>query len=103
MNSSFELAESSKKFDVCFIDEASQLTDAEMIIPMHLQLNKMVLVGDQNQLQPVVSSQSLQNMKFDVSLFARVCDAFKGKEKTPVLQLSEQFRMHPEIFKFPNK
>lgn len=103
INSSFELAESNKNFDVCFIDEASQLTDAELIIPMHMNLNKIVLVGDQNQLQPVVSSPSLQNMNFDVSLFARYCDAFEGKEMLPILRLTEQFRMHPEIFEFPNK
>jgi senataxin len=41
-------------------------------------------------------------MNFDLSLFTKICEMFKGKEKTPVLQLTEQFRMHPEIFKFPN-
>ena len=104
VNSSYEVYDTyKKKFDVCFIDEASQLNDAELIIPMHMMMTKMVLVGDENQLQPVVNSHSLSSKRFDVSLFSRTCEVFKDKPLKPILKLAEQFRMQPEIFEFPNR
>lgn len=102
INSSFDLHEHGKKFDICFIDEASQCTEAETIIPLQLDFKNMVLVGDKNQLQPKVMSQSLMNSGFDESLFSRICNVFISQTAKPVLTLTQQYRMHPEIFEFPN-
>lgn len=39
----------------------------------------------------------------DLSLFKRVVDSFKNQStKSPVYYLKKQYRMHPEILKFPN-
>lgn len=46
-----------KKFDVCFIDEASQCTEPWTLVPLQYNVTSMILVGDSNQLSPVVLSQ----------------------------------------------
>lgn len=103
VNSSSELIDYGKKFEVCFIDEASQCTEAEILIPLQLKFNMMVLVGDKNQLQPAVTSLALKGFEYDKSLFERISNTFKTVINKPVLALKVQFRMHPEIFKFPNE
>lgn len=105
INSSFELRDYNQYFGICFLDEASQATDAELIIPMQTKFKKLVLVGDTKQLQPVVKAMELRSCNFDQSLFSRIFKAFDESpyNERPILTLNTQFRMHPEIFKFPNE
>jgi hypothetical protein len=58
-----------------------------------------VIVGDQNQLGPTVSSETLEKAKgYDLSLFERMI-----KNNFPYFLLDTQFRMHPAISAFPSK
>lgn len=43
-------------FDVCIIDEASQCTEPWSLVALQYQIKSLVLVGDTNQLSPVVLS-----------------------------------------------
>lgn len=43
-------------FDVCIIDEASQCTEPWSLVPLQYQIKSLILVGDSNQLCPVVLS-----------------------------------------------
>lgn len=45
-----------KKFDVCFIDEASQCTEPWSLVPLQYNISSLILVGDSNQLSPVILS-----------------------------------------------
>lgn len=105
INSSYDLINEYKKhFDVCFIDEASQFTDSDLMIPVLSGFRKLVLIGDPKQLQPNVNAKELKNLNFEVSLLERmvkICDS--KTKKNPVLTLTIQHRMNPEIFKFPNQ
>lgn len=44
------------KFDVCIVDEASQCTEPWTLVPLLFSLSSMILVGDSQQLPPVVLS-----------------------------------------------
>lgn len=46
-----------RQFDVCFLDEASQCTEAWSLVPLQYHISSYILVGDSNQLSPVVLSQ----------------------------------------------
>lgn len=43
-------------FDVCIIDEASQCTEPWSLVALQYQIKNLILVGDTNQLSPVVLS-----------------------------------------------
>lgn len=45
-----------RKFDVCFIDEASQCTEPWSLVPLQYNITSLILVGDSHQLSPVVLS-----------------------------------------------
>ena len=102
INSSYDLINDYKKhFDVCFIDEASQFTDSDLIIPVKCGFRKLVLVGDSKQLQPIINAKELKGLNFETTLLERmnkICS-----KRNPVLTLKIQHRMNPEIFKFPNQ
>lgn len=67
-------AEDNLVMDVCIIDEASQLVEAEasIVIAGFPQLRAMVLVGDHKQLPATVISQSSKNHGYGRSLFERL-------------------------------
>jgi len=58
---------------------------------------RLILIGDQNQLPPVVSSPLALEHGLGVSLFARLA----AGGMVPSL-LNEQYRMHPKIAEFPS-
>ncbi|XP_063172397.1 probable helicase senataxin [Candoia aspera] len=91
------------------VDEAGQTCEVETLIPLIHGCKKLVLVGDPKQLPPTIKSVKAQDYKYDQSLLSRLCKHLKeqGQEnsvgKCPVLQLTIQYRMHPEICLFPSK
>lgn len=87
--SSYELRNTGKRFDICFVDNASECTETELLIPLHLNFPKLVLIGDQYALKD--------------SLIARAVAAFEndGKKKLPFLNC--QFRCNKDIYKYVNE
>lgn len=76
------------KFDLLIIDEACQATEISTIIPFKYNPDKVIMVGDPNQLPPTVISNQSQ---LQVSLFERLLSCHQ-----PVM-LDVQYRMHPDI------
>ena len=81
------------------IDEATQAVEPSTYVPLIHGGKRLILVGDQMQLGPVVPRDDLfKNVNYNVSLFERCV-------KLDILEkhfLDAQFRMHPDISKFSN-
>src|SRR6188768_1561157 len=87
-----------RKFDVCIVDEASQITLPTCLGPLRYA-DKFVLIGDHYQLAPLVRSYHARKEGFDVSLFSRLCDA----HPEAVANLAMQYRMNEDIMALSNE
>ncbi|KAF0310493.1 DNA replication ATP-dependent helicase/nuclease DNA2 [Amphibalanus amphitrite] len=76
-----------RKFDICIIDEASQIVQPAAIAPA-LLAGRFVLVGDPEQLPPVIQSPAARRRGMDECLFSRL--AADGN----TVQLTLQYRMN---------
>ncbi|ODV93726.1 hypothetical protein PACTADRAFT_51485 [Pachysolen tannophilus NRRL Y-2460] len=92
------LASLAIKFDSVIVDEAAQCIELSAIIPLRYGSKKCIMVGDPNQLPPTVLSQAAASYKYEQSLFVRMQ---KNYPKSVYL-LNTQYRMHPDISKFPS-
>lgn len=91
-------------FTVCIVDEASQCIEQDTLLPLMFGITKLVLVGDPQQLPATVISQQAAEMGLNQSLFERFYKYFIANDViSPVYMLTKQYRMHPEICKFPSK
>ncbi|CAL6102734.1 DNA_helicase [Hexamita inflata] len=86
-----------RTFEFCLLDESSQCIEPEQLIPIIHGCNHVVLVGDQNQLGPVVQCQNLVNAGYNLSLFQRLIHC-----GFPITPLNIQYRMHPALIEYPN-
>ncbi|XP_078433844.1 P-loop containing nucleoside triphosphate hydrolases superfamily protein [Wolffia australiana] len=87
-------------FDAVIIDEAAQALEPATLIPLQLLKSygaKCVMVGDPKQLPATVLSGVASKFLFECSMFERM-----QRAGHPVIMLTEQYRMHPEICKFPS-
>jgi len=84
-------------FDVVCVDEATQSTEPETLIPL-IKGKKWILAGDHKQLPPTVKSEKATPLK--VSLFERLM--YQNDEGLNHM-LSIQYRMHQQIMSFSNK
>uniref|UniRef100_A0A182JF45 AAA+ ATPase domain-containing protein n=1 Tax=Anopheles atroparvus TaxID=41427 RepID=A0A182JF45_ANOAO len=87
-------------YDVCIIDEATQCTELNSLLPLMYGMSKMVLVGDINQLPATVLDQESIKAGFRQSLFSRLQNACRADK---IKMLTVQYRMHPEISRWPNE
>lgn len=87
------------EFETVIIDEAAQCVELSALIPLKYGCCKCILVGDPKQLPPTVLSQSAARFGYDQSLFVRM----QQNHPNSVHLLDMQYRMHPEISKFPSK
>ncbi|CAH1244538.1 HELZ2 [Branchiostoma lanceolatum] len=79
----------------CIIDEAGMCMEPESLIPISsFPLEQVVLIGDHQQLQPIVSQPDARDLGLGVSLFER------HAKKAFMLQI--QYRMHEKICEFPS-
>ena len=86
----------SRNFDYCIVDEAGQAPLLSAIGPLfHAQ--KFVLVGDPEQLPPVVQSDRARKLGLDTSLFYHLTTDVN------TLRLNLQYRMNSEIMGLANK
>ena len=83
------------RFSTVLIDEAAQCTEPAFLPACTHGCERLVLIGDQNQLPPVVISSVALERGLGVSLFTRLA----AGGLVPAL-LNEQYRMHPKIAEF---
>ena len=87
-----------RKFDVCIVDEASQITLPVCIGPLRAA-ETFILVGDHYQLPPVVQNQEAREKGFATSLFKLLSDAHPNS----VVSLEYQYRMNEDIMSLSNE
>ncbi|GBG27023.1 Regulator of nonsense transcripts 1-like [Hondaea fermentalgiana] len=85
------------KFKHVLLDEATQATEPESLIPIVRGCKQFVLVGDHCQLGPVVVCKKAANAGLNSSLFERLVTL--GLRP---LRLTVQYRMHPCLSEFPS-
>lgn len=85
------------KFRTVLIDESTQSAEPECIIPLVLGCKQVVLVGDHQQLGPVIMNKKAAKAGLNQSLFERL--VILGQ--TPI-RLQVQYRMHPCLSEFPS-
>ena len=110
--SAHRLGEPKPYFDMVIMDEASQCNTAVALVPI-LRGNQLMLVGDPQQLRPVI----LLDDKSNTALKKRfhVSDAYDYREKSVYqtflaadavsdeILLSYHYRCHPKIIRFNNQ
>ena len=62
-------------FDTLIVDESTQAKDVEVLVPLMHGIRRLVLIGDQKQLGPIVFSKAAENAGFGASLFERFINA----------------------------
>ncbi|XP_057361906.1 DNA replication ATP-dependent helicase/nuclease DNA2 isoform X2 [Manis pentadactyla] len=88
---------SRKIFDFCIVDEASQISQPICLGPLFFS-RRFVLVGDQQQLPPLVLNRESRALGMSESLFKRL-----ERNKNAVVQLTVQYRMNSKIMSLSNK
>ena len=87
-----------RAFDVCVVDEASQITLPTSLGPL-LHARKFVLVGDHFQLPPLVQNRAALEGGLDISLFKQLSERFPEAVAT----LGRQYRMCEDIMSLSNE
>ncbi|KAL7673149.1 hypothetical protein ACOME3_008020 [Neoechinorhynchus agilis] len=89
------------KYDNILMEESAQILEIETFIPLllqkpdigHFRLKRWIMIGDHNQLPPVIRNQDIQKQcNMEQSLFARFV-----RLGVPVVQLDAQGRSRPSI------
>ena len=88
---------SKSKFRTVLIDESTQSAEPECIIPIVLGCKQVVLVGDHQQLGPVIMNKKAAKAGLNQSLFERL--VILGLAP---FRLQIQYRMHPCLSEFPS-
>lgn len=85
------------RFQHVLIDESTQATEPECLIPMVLGAKQVILVGDHCQLGPVIMCKKAAEAGLCQSLFERL--RLLGVKP---IRLQVQYRMHPCLSEFPS-
>ncbi|XP_072236496.1 DNA replication ATP-dependent helicase/nuclease DNA2 [Leuresthes tenuis] len=85
-----------RQFDFCIVDEASQISQPICLGPL-FYAKRFVLVGDHQQLPPIVQNQEARSLGMDESLFKRL-----ELHTEAVVQLNVQYRMNRQIMSLSN-
>ncbi|XP_057665488.1 probable helicase senataxin [Diorhabda carinulata] len=96
------------KFTACIVDEATQCTEMECLLPIELNVEKFILVGDPQQLPAVICNKEALQHGLDQSLFSRMFHNFEATDGSnrgsfPLQILCDQYRMKKEICDYPNR
>ncbi|KAK1933952.1 Regulator of nonsense transcripts 1 [Phytophthora citrophthora] len=87
------------RFRQVLIDEATQATEPECLIPIVQGAKHVVMVGDHCQLGPVVMNKKAAKAGLNQSLFERLLQI---KPPHHPYRLRVQYRMHPFLSEFPS-
>ncbi|XP_027122644.1 uncharacterized protein [Coffea arabica] len=96
----FSSSTESTLFDAVVVDEAAQALEPATLIPLQLLKSKgtrCIMVGDPKQLPATVLSNIASKYLYQCSMFERL-----QRAGHPVVMLTQQYRMHPEICRFPS-
>ncbi|XP_036319982.1 LOW QUALITY PROTEIN: DNA replication ATP-dependent helicase/nuclease DNA2 [Rhagoletis pomonella] len=85
-----------RKYDFCIVDEATQVMQSTNLRPLFF-CDKFILVGDPDQLPPLIRSKKARQLGADESLFERL----DTETATSVLTL--QYRMNKTITRLANE
>ncbi|KAK4489187.1 hypothetical protein RD792_004981 [Penstemon davidsonii] len=85
------------RFRQVLIDESTQSTEPECLIPLVLGAKQIILVGDHCQLGPVIMCKKAARAGLAQSLFERL--VLLGVKP---IRLQVQYRMHPALSEFPS-
>lgn len=85
------------KFRTVLVDEATQASETECLIPLVLGARQVVMVGDHRQLGPVIPHKKVAQAGLQQSLFERLI--LLGNVP---FRLTIQYRMHPCLSEFPS-
>ena len=88
---------SERTFDYCIVDEASQITLPVCLGPIRLA-RTFILVGDHNQLPPLVQNEDARKGGLDISLFKHLSDMHPSS----VVYLEHQYRMCEDVMSLSN-
>ncbi|CZT07936.1 related to DNA helicase [Rhynchosporium agropyri] len=88
---------SERTFDYCIVDEASQITLPVCLGPIRLT-KTFILVGDHNQLPPLVQNKEALSGGLDISLFKHLSDMHPSS----VVYLEHQYRMCEDVMALSN-
>ena len=86
-------------FPFVIIDEATQCCELEAMIPINHGCSHLTLIGDQKQLGPVILHPQAKQVGMNISLFERLLKLYPEL----LTMLTIQYRMHPQIVKFPSQ
>lgn len=81
-----------RTFDYCIVDEASQITLPVCLGPIRMA-QTFILVGDHNQLPPLVQNEEARIGGLDISLFKLLSDVHPDS----VVNLEHQYRMCADV------
>lgn len=84
-------------FKMVLIDESTQATEPECMVPIVMGSKQVVLVGDHCQLGPVIMCKKAANARLSQSLFERLVLL-----NIKPIRLEVQYRMHPALTEFPS-
>eukprot|EP01036_Dinobryon_divergens_P028848 gene28848-37855_t len=87
------------EFDVLIVDEAAQLFEPELLVPLQLYPSNLIMIGDPRQLPATIFSPRVQSAGLGISAMQRLMDSFSY----PFDLLQIQYRMHPSISYFSNQ
>lgn len=85
------------KFRTVLVDEATQAAEPECMIPLVMGCKQAVLVGDHQQLGPVIMNKKAARAGLTQSLFERLVMLANRP-----IRLQVQYRMHPCLSEFPS-
>ncbi|KAJ2735917.1 ATP-dependent RNA helicase [Coemansia sp. BCRC 34962] len=85
------------QFHTVLVDESTQSSEPECLIPLVMGARQVVLIGDHQQLGPVIVSKTAAAAGLSQSLFERL--VFLGLRPH---RLVVQYRMHPCLSEFPS-
>lgn len=84
-----------RTFDVCVVDESAQIMQPTVLRPLY-STRKFVLVGDPDQLPPIVKNKTAARLGADESLFTRL------DNDNNTVNLLKQYRMNGRIMRLAN-
>jgi len=100
-----DLALKGMAFPYVLIDEATQVTEPNCLIPLMNGCKQLVLIGDPEQLSPTVLVATPESDDRNVPKLHQLSETLfhRLQKLIPSFFLNEQYRMHPQIAIFPSE